>query len=256
MAGNVVLTTLARRDRRTVGWAYGGIGVGIAASGLLVAAVTSVGDWRAAWIASGLATAALIFVGWDLGPGAAPQRNDEHDPLRGGADGCLLPTDLLLLPRRRGLHHSRHLSGRCGGLHAGGALRRRRVDLGWAGRDPVSRPVDVDEPPRIQACAPHMRPAAPGTGQHTAGDLSILVGCGACGGPLRGHIRRHRHAHTGSRGGAGVPGGVATLTAAYSVGQVLGPLIVVPVLGGGYGPALVLGQPSCCWQRPAQRSSP
>ncbi|MGW5360670.1 YbfB/YjiJ family MFS transporter [Actinopolymorpha pittospori] len=54
------------------GWAFGGAGAGIALSGLLVLALRSVADWRAAWLASATLAAVLTLVSWRLRPERAP----------------------------------------------------------------------------------------------------------------------------------------------------------------------------------------
>ncbi|WP_146338511.1 YbfB/YjiJ family MFS transporter [Nesterenkonia sp. NBAIMH1] len=242
VAGNVVLTTLARRDRRTVGWAYGGIGVGIAASGLLVAAVTSVGDWRAAWIASGLATAALILVGWDLGPrgGTAAKRRARPAERRRrrlpagllifsyfleGAGYIILGTFLVAVVGST----QAELSG--GGVWtlAGLAAIPSVVLWTWMSRH-ASRPA-------LLTCALLLQALASILPVVSASSWAAVLAAVLFGGTFVGIVTLTLAAAAD----LGVPGGVATLTAAYSVGQVLGPLIVVPVLGGGYGPALVLG---------------
>jgi Uncharacterised MFS-type transporter YbfB len=49
VAGNTILTELTSGQPHLVGWAYGGVGAGIALSGALVAVVKSIGDWQTAW---------------------------------------------------------------------------------------------------------------------------------------------------------------------------------------------------------------
>ncbi len=67
------------------GWAFGGVGTGIALSGLLVLGLHSVADWRVAWWASA-ALAALFTAGaWRLRPETAPVREPQAGP--GAAPG-------------------------------------------------------------------------------------------------------------------------------------------------------------------------
>jgi MFS family permease len=54
------------------GWAFGGVGAGIALSGLLVLAVRPVADWRTAWWAAAVLTALLATASWNLRPEEAP----------------------------------------------------------------------------------------------------------------------------------------------------------------------------------------
>jgi len=70
----MILTELASRRPHMTGWAYGGVGVGIALSGALVAVVKPIGDWQAAWWSSAALTALLAGGGLVRG-GTGPAEN-------------------------------------------------------------------------------------------------------------------------------------------------------------------------------------
>jgi MFS family permease len=78
VAGNAILSELVSRKPHAVGWAYGGVGAGIAASGVLVAVVKSIGDWQVAWWSSAALAAVFLAVGWSVGE----QRATVPDPDR------------------------------------------------------------------------------------------------------------------------------------------------------------------------------
>src|ERR1700722_8028873 len=67
VAGNAILTELTSGQPHLVGWAYGGVGAGIALSGALVAVVKSIGDWQTAWWSSAALTVVLLAAAWFVG---------------------------------------------------------------------------------------------------------------------------------------------------------------------------------------------
>lgn len=70
-----VSETLARRGQgHWLGALYGGIGLGIAFSGLAVPWLDGIGDWETAWIGIGIFAIPLGFIGAFLGRSAAPVR--------------------------------------------------------------------------------------------------------------------------------------------------------------------------------------
>ncbi|MER7975171.1 YbfB/YjiJ family MFS transporter, partial [Streptomyces sp. NPDC096080] len=73
VAVSSLLHHLRDRPPHLPGWAFGGVGGGIALSGLLVLALRSVTDWRAAWWASAALTAVLACAAWNLRPESAPE---------------------------------------------------------------------------------------------------------------------------------------------------------------------------------------
>src|SRR6202042_737756 len=67
VAGNMILSELASGRPHMTGWAYGGVGAGIALSGALVAVVRSIGDWQTAWWSSAALTVVLLAAAWFVG---------------------------------------------------------------------------------------------------------------------------------------------------------------------------------------------
>jgi len=67
VAANWMLDKLSQSKSHLIGWAYGGIGGGIAASGLLVSVAGTFGDWKSAWYLSGIVVAILVLCSWNVG---------------------------------------------------------------------------------------------------------------------------------------------------------------------------------------------
>lgn len=65
-AAGTVLNEVSTRSRHLAGWAYGGVGAGIALSGAAVLLVAPIGDWRMAWWTATALAAALTTLGRNL----------------------------------------------------------------------------------------------------------------------------------------------------------------------------------------------
>jgi MFS family permease len=68
IAVSALLDNLHGAAQHLVGWAFGGIGAGIALSGLLVLVLRTVGSWRTGWWASAALAALLTVLAWRLAP--------------------------------------------------------------------------------------------------------------------------------------------------------------------------------------------
>nr|WP_237529030.1 YbfB/YjiJ family MFS transporter [Streptomyces sp. SID5469] len=62
---------LAGLAAHMTGWAFGGVGAGIALSGLMVVAVQQAGSWQTAWFACAVLTVLLTVAAWNLVPRGA-----------------------------------------------------------------------------------------------------------------------------------------------------------------------------------------
>ncbi|MFF1570828.1 YbfB/YjiJ family MFS transporter [Streptomyces sp. NPDC058293] len=76
IATSALVAGLAAHAEHMTGWAFGGVGAGIALSGLMVVAMQEVGSWRAAWLACAALTVLLAAAAWRL----VPRRAGAADP--------------------------------------------------------------------------------------------------------------------------------------------------------------------------------
>ncbi|MFK4267685.1 YbfB/YjiJ family MFS transporter [Streptomyces milbemycinicus] len=227
------------------GWAFGGVGAGIALSGLLVLALRSVADWRAAWWASAALAAVLTVASWNLRPEPAPAASAE----RGGAavDGPRIRTH-----RWFGVLCASYTLEGIGYIVAGTFLVAaiEQSSPGWVGSGAWvlvglaavpssalwawlgrrwSRPDLLLVALVVQAVGIAL-PALVG-GVAAALGSAVLFGATFIG---VSNLALAAGAHLR------FPRSVALLTAGYSVGQILGPLAVAPLLRHGYHQALIL----------------
>jgi MFS family permease len=242
IASSAMLARLHRKAQHLVGWGFGGVGLGIALSGLLVLALQSTSTWRAAWWGAAALAAVLSVAAWSLNPEPAGQATilQQH----GG------------LPRTHrwfaALLASYTLEG-VGYIIAGTFLVAaiNQNSPGWLGSSAwvlvglaampapamwaslsnrhsrstlllvalLIQVVGIALPSLASGIAPALISAVLfGNTFIAVSSLSIATGA---------HLQ--------------FPRSVALLTAGYSIGQILGPLVVKPLLHDGYHDALLVG---------------
>ncbi|MEV0204523.1 YbfB/YjiJ family MFS transporter [Streptomyces sp. NPDC050788] len=239
VAAGSLLHHLQEHPPHLSGWAFGGVGGGIALSGLLVLALRPLADWRAAWWAAAALTALLAWGAWNLRPEGAPA------PARDAGPGTRTHRWF------GALFVSYTLEG-VGYIIAGTFLVAAvgQGSPGWVGSGAwvlvglaavpssalwarlghrFSRPGLLLSALAIQAAGialPALTDATTAAltsavlfGATFLGVSTLALAAGA-------HLR--------------FPRSVALLTAGYSVGQILGPLLVAPLLHHGYHQALLL----------------
>ena len=245
VAGNTILTELTSSQPHMVGWAYGGVGAGVALSGVLVAIVKTLSDWKAAWWAAAGLAAALLAVAWTVDTTTSRTVGTTADPLPSrprprhhrwfallavsyfleGAGYIVAGTFLVAAISASG---PSWLSNSAWTI-VGAAAIPSCAAWTWFSRY-VSRPTLLTVALTTQAVGialPAMTSAAP-----AALGSAVLFGATFVG------ITTLALA-TGRQ--LQIPHAVAVLTAGYGIGQVLGPLVVEPTLHGGYRTALGVG---------------
>ncbi|MER5904014.1 YbfB/YjiJ family MFS transporter [Streptomyces mirabilis] len=254
IAVSSLLSHLREYPAHLPGWAFGGVGAGIALSGVLVLLLRPVADWRAAWWASAALAAALAVASWNLRPEAPPttiqadQATKATTVTAAAADDSRGPrthrwfTALFASYTLEGIGYiiagtflvaaiEQSSPGPLGGgawvlvglaavpssaLWARLGRRWSRPDLLLAAL--VVQAVGIALPALIGG-APAALVSAVLFGATFIGVSTLALATGA-------HLE--------------FPRSVALLTAGYSVGQILGPLVVAPLLHHGYQQALIL----------------
>jgi hypothetical protein len=248
IASSAMLARLHRGAQHLVGWGFGGVGLGIALSGALVLALQSSSSlvpgstWRAAWWSAAILAGVLSIAGWTL----RPQPPGEAAGLQQHGD---LPRThrwfaaLLASYTLEGIGYiiagtflvaaiSQNSPGWLGGgswvLVGLAAIPASAMWAYLAHRRPRStlllcaliiQVIGIALPSLSGGIAPALISAVL-FGNTFIAVSSMAVAIGA-------HLQ--------------FPRSVALLTAGYSVGQILGPLVVKPLLHGGYHDALLVG---------------
>ncbi|MEV5177100.1 YbfB/YjiJ family MFS transporter [Streptomyces flaveolus] len=245
IAVSSLLSHLREHPAHLPGWAFGGVGSGIALSGLLVLALRTVGDWQAAWWASAALAATLTLAAWGLRPEAAAQPAPVTSAPGARTSGPRTHRwfgALFVSYTVEGVGYIiagtflvAAINQTSPGWLGGGAwvvvgLAAIPSSAVWAGLGRRwSRPdlllaalgvqaVGIALPALVGGVAPALISAVL-FGSTFIGVSTLALAAGA-------HLR--------------FPRAVALLTAGYSVGQLLGPLVATPLLHHGYHQALLL----------------
>ncbi|MER8157975.1 YbfB/YjiJ family MFS transporter [Streptomyces sp. NPDC094472] len=245
IAASSLLSHLRDHPAHLPGWAFGGVGAGIALSGLLVLALRTIADWQAAWWASAGLTALLALPAWFLRPEPAPPSASATPGAERRATGPRTHrwfTALLASYTLEGIGYIiagtflvAAIEQSSPGWIGSGAwvlvgLAAIPSSALWAGLGRRwSRPglllaalavqaVGIALPALIGGVAAALLSAVL-FGATFIGVSTLALATGA-------HLR--------------FPRAVALLTAGYSVGQILGPLVATPLLHHGYHQALIL----------------
>ncbi|MFI0905793.1 YbfB/YjiJ family MFS transporter [Streptomyces sioyaensis] len=239
IAVNSLLTTSSATGE---GWTFAGAGAGIALSGLLVAWAPFGHTWTAAWWSAAALTAVLAAGAWSLRTGAAPTANADPGVPRKRPRSARWFVALLVSYFMEGVGYiiagtflvaavAQRTPGLVGVAWVLVGLTAIPACVLWAGlgrRWP--RPILLPVALALQALGVAL-PALSSSG------AAALVSAALFGGTFLaiGMIVMPIGTQLGGRRT------VAVLTVAYGLGQILGPLLVTPLLDHGYGPALLVG---------------
>lgn len=220
-----------------LGWVYGGVGGGIAASGLLVAWWPPAHEWTQAWWGSAVLAAALTLVAWTL---PLPKLSEHDGPRTHKARrqlrlltvaytiegaGYILAGTFLVAAVQRTPGPAAQLAWVFVGLAAvPSCIVWARATLRFHRRDLVIAAL------LIQAVGMAL-PAL------TAHPLAAVAGAICFGGTFLGIATLSlsmARAYDPLRS-------AAVLTTGYSIGQMVAPIAVTPLLGGGYQLTLLVG---------------
>jgi predicted MFS family arabinose efflux permease len=242
IASSAMLARLHRGAQHLVGWGFGGVGLGIALSGALVLALQAASTWRAAWWGAAILAAVLSVPAWRLAPEPAgeptilQQRGDLPRTHRWFAAllasytlegiGYIIAGTFLVAAISQS--SSAGLGSAAWVLVGLAALPASAMWAYLANRLPRStlllvalliQVVGIALPALSGGIAPALISAIL-FGNTFIAISSMAIAIGA-------HLQ--------------FPRSVALLTAGYSIGQILGPLVVKPLLHDGYHEALLVG---------------
>jgi MFS family permease len=243
-AVSALLTRLRGARQHLVGWGFGGVGAGIALSGLVVLAT---GTWRAAWLASAALALVLTVAAWPLRPGPRPMLHEGQPPLvqhegqpprahrwfavllasysLEGVGYIIAGTFLVAAINENSPTWAGNGAWVLVGLAAAPAsaawaqLSRRWTRPTLLCAALLIQAAGIALPALVSGVAPALASAVL-FGATFLGVVSLALALGA---QLR------------------YPRAVALLTTGYGLGQILGPLVVTPLLHHGYHLALLVG---------------
>lgn len=239
IAVNTLLEQLHGRPAHLAGWGLGGVGGGIALSAVLVLASA---EWRIAWWASAVAAAALAAVAWAMHPATEAARSDASGTPRHAAPPHRAFTLLAASYTLEGVGYivagtflvaavaqdAPHWLGGSTWLVVG--LATVPSAALWAALS--SRWSH----PGLLVTALCVQAAGIALAALFGGVAAALIGAMLFGGTFIGVSTLSLAAGRLLR----YPRAVALLTAGYSVGQILGPVVVSPLLHNGFRPALLV----------------
>lgn len=237
IAVNIMLEQLRAHPAHLAGWGFGGVGAGIALSAVLVLAT---GEWKIAWWAAAAAAAVLSIGAWSM--------HSVPAPTTATATGTPRPphgtfTLLLASYTLEGIGYiiagtflvaavaqdAPHWIGGGAWLVVGlatvpSAALWAALSTRWSH-------------PGLLVAALCMQAVGIAVAGVAGGVTAALAGAVLFGGTFVGVSTLTLAAGRLLR----YPRAVALLTAGYSVGQILGPVVVAPLLHDGFRPALVAG---------------
>lgn len=254
-----VAVTRSVSDGGRIGLGLAGVGAGIAASGLLVVAGVTLLDWRGFWFAAAAGSLVLAAIAWPLGVSAGvaatpvaattdePPPGSGHGSTTDGNPGTSIPATRG--PRRLlAVYFLEGLGYIVVGTFIVAGVRGDPLSplpaLVWVGTGLAAVPATVlwgklaDRVGTRRALLTCLTVQTAGTVLPAAGSAPWLSFAGgiAFGSTFLGIVALTMRLGTTY----GMPRAAAVLTSVYGVGQIIGPLAVIPVIGDGYRVAFLV----------------
>jgi MFS family permease len=241
IAVTAMLTRLRAHSQHLAGWGFGGVGLGIALSGAVVLVLPATPDWRTAWVSCAALAFILMVVAWPLRPGPAgpPTVVQRHGDLPSthrwfaallasysleGVGYIIAGTFLVAAINENSPAWVGSGAWVLVGLAALPAPALwARLGRRWA------RPTLLLAALLIQAGGIALPALVHGAGPALVSAVlfgGTFLGIASLALALGAHLQ--------------FPRAVAVLTTGYSTGQILGPLVVTPLLHHGYRVALLV----------------
>ncbi len=244
-----VAVTRSVSDGGRIGLGLAGVGAGIAASGLLVVAGVTLLDWRGFWFAAAAGSLVLAAVAWPLGvsarvaatPVVAAATTD-------GSPGTVVPATTRGPRTLLAVYFLEGLGYIIVGTFIVAGVRGDPLSplpaLVWVGTGLAAVPATVlwgklaDRVGTRRALLTCLTVQTAGTVLPAAGSAPWLSFAGgiAFGSTFLGIVALTMRLGTTY----GMPRAAAVLTSVYGVGQIIGPLAVIPVIGDGYRVAFLV----------------
>ena len=240
IAVTAMLARLRAAAQHLVGWGFGGVGAGIALSGAVVLVLRTAPDWRTAWVSCAALAFILSAVAWPLRPGPGPPAARQRPgglPSTRRWFGALLASYTLegvgyiiagtFLVAAINQNSPAWVGSGAWVLVGLAALPApalwSRLSQRW------TRPTLLLIALLIQAAGIALPALASGVGPALVSAVlfgGTFLGIASLALALGAHLQ--------------YPRAVAVLTTGYSTGQILGPLVVTPLLHHGYRTALLV----------------
>jgi MFS family permease len=239
-AVNLMMDELRHHSPHLAGWGFGGVGVGIAASGLLVLVLPATADWRSAWWAVGLLAIVLAGGTWSRrrAPSAPPapalpRPSPSHRWFAAlflcyvleGVGYIIAGTFLVAAIEQS----SPGWLGKGAWIVVGVAAAPSAALWAWLGAR-FSQPALLTSALLMQAVGIALPALLDGPAAALGGAVLFgvtFIGISTIALAAGAHLRG--------------PRAVALLTAGYSAGQIAGPLLVAPLIHHGFHLALNVG---------------
>ncbi len=223
----------------SAGVTFTGVGAGIATSGVLVAVLGPITSWSVLWVVAAAITAGFAAIAWSLPPGTPPPRpsGGSRPRTKPSARWWTLGASYFL----EGLGYIILGTFLVAAVSAGGAAWTGPAAWVVVGLAAVPSPLLWAKALRrwsaesLLALALLLQAVSALLPALVAGPAAALVAAILFGGTFMGITLLAMD----SALGLGIPRAAAALTAIYGLGQILGPLVVAPMLGDGFRSAFL-----------------